>query len=81
VLAAGLNNTDINTRIGWYGAALDAAPAVPTAPNAPAVPMVPAASVTGWNGATPFPLIQGADCCGRVVAFAPDVPAGPLAGG
>ncbi|WP_342620232.1 zinc-binding dehydrogenase [Rhodoferax sp. GW822-FHT02A01] len=47
VLAAGINNTDINTRVGWYGA--------------------------GWNSATPFPLIQGADCCGRVVAMAPDV--------
>ena len=47
VLAAGINNTDINTRVGWYGA--------------------------GWNSATPFPLIQGADCCGRVVAMASDV--------
>lgn len=53
VLAAGINNTDINTRVGWYGA--------------------------GWNGATPFPLIQGADCCGRVVAMAPDVH-GPAVG-
>ncbi|MGB6020704.1 MAG: zinc-binding dehydrogenase, partial [Ornithinimicrobium sp.] len=25
----------------------------------------------GWNAATPFPLIQGADCCGRVVAVGP----------
>jgi NADPH:quinone reductase-like Zn-dependent oxidoreductase len=31
--------------------------------------------LAGWNGATPFPLIQGADCCGRVVALAPDVAA------
>lgn len=53
VLAAGINNTDINTRVGWYGA--------------------------GWNGATPFPLIQGADCCGRVVALAPGVQ-GPAVG-
>ena len=62
VLAAGINNTDINTRLGWYGAAtkLTGDSAVPDAP-------------LGWNGATPFPLIQGADCCGRVVAFAPDV--------
>jgi NADPH:quinone reductase-like Zn-dependent oxidoreductase len=62
VLAAGINNTDINTRVGWYGAA--------TKPKGDcAVPDAP----LGWNGATPFPLIQGADCCGRVVAFAPDV--------
>jgi NADPH:quinone reductase-like Zn-dependent oxidoreductase len=67
VLAAGINNTDINTRVGWYGAATplmgDSA-----APDTP----------LGWNGATPFPLIQGADCCGRVVALAPDLDdAGP----
>jgi NADPH:quinone reductase-like Zn-dependent oxidoreductase len=43
--AAGVNNTDINTRLGWY-------------------------QDGGWNTATPFPLIQGADCCGRVVAGA-----------
>jgi len=49
VLAAGINNTDINTRVGWYDA--------------------------GWNGQTPFPLIQGADCCGRVVEVAADVAA------
>ncbi len=53
VLAAGINATDINTRVGWYGSAQDGA------------------AQQGWNGATPFPLIQGADCCGRVVAFGP----------
>lgn len=26
-----------------------------------------------WNKATPFPLVQGTDCCGRVVALAPGV--------
>jgi NADPH:quinone reductase-like Zn-dependent oxidoreductase len=57
VLAAGINNTDINTRLGWYGAGQDVSNQHPL----------------GWNGATPFPLIQGADCCGRVVAMAPDV--------
>jgi NADPH:quinone reductase-like Zn-dependent oxidoreductase len=46
VLAAGMNNTEINTRLGWY-------------------------SEGGWNAATPFPLIQGADCCGRIVAVGP----------
>lgn len=25
----------------------------------------------GWNEVTPFPFIQGTDCCGRVVAVAP----------
>ncbi|MCJ0980363.1 zinc-binding dehydrogenase [Rhodococcus sp. ARC_M12] len=45
VLAAGMNNTEINTRVGWY-------------------------SDGGWNDATPFPLIQGTDCCGVVCAGA-----------
>ena len=62
VLAAGINNTDINTRVGWYGAATEST-GDSAEPDAP----------LGWNGATPFPLIQGADCCGRVVALAPDV--------
>ena len=53
VLAAGINATDINTRVGWYASAQDGA------------------AQQGWNGATPFPLIQGADCCGRVVALGP----------
>jgi NADPH:quinone reductase-like Zn-dependent oxidoreductase len=57
VLAAGINNTDINTRLGWYGTAADA----------------PDQEPLGWNGATRFPLIQGADCCGQVVAVASDV--------
>jgi len=67
VLAAGVNNTEINTRIGWYSAA------VSTGTGAAAIAAEqdsasPAAS--GWSGATPFPLIQGTDCCGRVVADA-----------
>ena len=55
--AAGVNNTDINTRIGWYSHA------VPDAVQGGA------GSTTGWTGAPPvFPRIQGADACGRIVA-------------
>ena len=61
VLAAGVNNTDINTRVGWYGTPAQA-PAPPSAAGPPAAPLA------GWSGATPFPLIQGADCCARVVS-------------
>ena len=71
VLAAGINNTDINTRLGWYGAT------APAAGAAIATDAGGAVGLAGWNGATPFPLIQGADCCGRVVALAPDVAALP----
>jgi NADPH:quinone reductase-like Zn-dependent oxidoreductase len=63
VLAAGVNNTDVNTRIGWYGVPGDA-PAASDAGGAAPGPLA------GWSGATPFPLIQGADCCARVVAVA-----------
>jgi NADPH:quinone reductase-like Zn-dependent oxidoreductase len=69
VLAAGINNTDINTRLGWYGATAPATGAAIATDGAGAV------GLAGWNGATPFPLVQGADCCGRVVALAPDVAA------
>lgn len=45
--ASAVNNTDINTRVGWYSRS---------------------ESDTGWSGAgLNFPLIQGADCCGRIV--------------
>jgi NADPH:quinone reductase-like Zn-dependent oxidoreductase len=40
-----VNNTEINTRIGWY-------------------------SGGGWHIPTPFPFIQGTDCCGVVTQVA-----------
>jgi len=70
VLAAGVNNTEINTRLGWYSSS------VTTATNAAAA--IEEERPThkpdgGWNVATPFPFIQGTDCCGRVVEVAADV--------
>ncbi len=64
VLAAGINNTEINTRLGWYspdvvGSTDDAATS--TADDAPVQ-----RPDGGWNATTPFPLIQGTDCCGVV---------------
>jgi NADPH:quinone reductase-like Zn-dependent oxidoreductase len=65
VLAAGVNNTEINTRMGWYSASvttgtddLDENEAEKGRQKADG----------GWNEATPFPFIQGTDCCGRVIA-------------
>lgn len=68
VLAAGVNNTEINTRIGWYSSSVttgteDAA----TAEGQQATKKADG----GWNETTPFPFIQGTDCCGRIVAVAP----------
>ena len=70
VLAAGVNNTEINTRLGWYSKT------VTDATNAQAV--TEEADPThkedgGWNEKTPFPFIQGTDCCGRVVAHGDNV--------
>ena len=70
VLAAGVNNTEINTRLGWYSSS------VITGTNifASDKPQSEIQKVDGgWSAATPFPFIQGTDCCGRVVRVAPDV--------
>jgi NADPH:quinone reductase-like Zn-dependent oxidoreductase len=63
VRAAGMNNTEINTRLGWYSSSVkksteDAAEAKQFEPTQKAD--------GGWNAATPFPFIQGTDCCGTV---------------
>lgn len=62
VAAAGVNNTDINTRIGWY------APEVTGATDAVDQPV----EAGGWGGALAFPRIQGGDLCGYVVAAGAD---------
>ena len=64
VLAAGINNTEINTRLGWYSSS------VTTDTSSTSERQETEAEQKtdgGWNKATPFPLIQGTDCCGRVV--------------
>jgi len=63
--AAGINNTDINTRIGWYSKN------VTTDTNAGSEQGFTDANSddASWSGeAFSFPRIQGADCCGRIVA-------------
>ncbi|MBN8630653.1 MAG: alcohol dehydrogenase family protein [Rhodobacterales bacterium] len=62
VAAAGINNTDINTRIGWYSKKVE----VETSAAAAATPDEDDAS---WSGIPlHFPRIQGADACGRILA-------------
>ena len=68
VLAAGVNNTEINTRLGWYSSTITAGTDVLTDTEKE---KAKAKADGGWNEATPFPFIQGTDCCGRVVAVAP----------
>lgn len=67
VLAAGVNNTEINTRLGWYSSSVTGSTdATADAQQADAQHKTDG----GWNAATPFPLIQGTDCCGEVVSGA-----------
>ncbi len=69
VAAAGVNNTDINTRIGWY--APDVTTGTPVADGD--IVKIDRTDVS-WAGDVPtFPRIQGADACGRIVAVGPDV--------
>ena len=72
VRACGLNNTDVNTRSGWYASSVRtattdagaAAPQVDTGATAPQGEDEPA-----WGGEpVRFPRIQGADVCGMIVA-------------
>ena len=66
VLAAGINNTDINTRLGWYSRT------VTEATDETSDDDDDKQGDGGWAGETPFPLIQGTDCCGLVVGCAND---------
>ncbi len=64
VSACGVNNTDVNTRVGWYSKA------VTTATNDGGAGGFESADDVdgGWSGALQFPRIQGADCCGTIIA-------------
>ena len=64
VLAAGVNNTEINTRLGWYSSSVEGGTEQLSASESDAE-----IADGGWNDTTPFPLIQGTDCCGEVVAL------------
>ncbi|MEM8707681.1 MAG: zinc-binding dehydrogenase [Actinomycetota bacterium] len=65
VLAAGMNNTEINTRLGWYSSTVSSSTDDTASAAADADESVQRAD-GGWNEATPWPLIQGTDCCGVV---------------
>ncbi|TFL17809.1 zinc-binding dehydrogenase [Jannaschia formosa] len=64
--ASSVNNTDINTRVGWYSKGVTGATADAATPDDAAA---------GWAGsALRLPRIQGADCSGRIVAVGEGVP-------
>lgn len=64
VLAAGVNNTEINTRLGWYSSSVTGSTDDQSDAQEESAEQK---TDGGWNKATPFPLIQGTDCCGLVV--------------
>ena len=65
VAAAGINNTDINTRTGWYSKKVKSETSSGGAEGFATID----SNDASWSG-TPleFPRIQGADVCGRVVS-------------
>lgn len=74
VTAAGINNTDINTRIGWYSKTVTGG--TEAAASSPGTSEERDAS---WSGtALSFPRIQGADCCGRITAVGEGVDPGRI---
>jgi NADPH:quinone reductase-like Zn-dependent oxidoreductase len=73
VAAAAINNTDINTRIGWYSKSVRTG----TADGGSAGFETSADDDASWTGeALAFPRIQGADCCGYIVGVGADVDPG-----
>ncbi|MEL6913861.1 MAG: alcohol dehydrogenase family protein [Pseudomonadota bacterium] len=73
VAACGMNNTDVNTRAGWYSKS------VTEATTGAAHGSLDAAKDNTWGGAgIAFPRIQGADVCGYVVAVGKDADEGLL---
>ncbi len=69
VLAAGVNNTEINTRLGWYSSSVTSSTDQFSAEDSESSQP----GDGGWNETTPFPFIQGTDCCGEVVGQADDI--------
>ncbi|MEO0360828.1 MAG: zinc-binding dehydrogenase, partial [Pseudomonadota bacterium] len=67
--ACGLNNTDVNTRVGWYSKAVTGATSDDGAE-------APGGEDPSWGGAPiAFPRIQGADVCGEIVGVGAGVDA------
>ena len=66
VAAAGINNTDINTRIGWYSKEVTTDTATGGSQGFEKINVKDAA----WSGrAIQLPRIQGADVCGEIIAI------------
>lgn len=67
--ACGLNNTDVNTRTGWYSKAVSETTA------GASYAKVDEDDATSGGAPISFPRIQGADVCGEIIAVGKDVDA------
>lgn len=65
VHACGVNNTDINTRVGWYSRS------VTSGTSGEGFTEAKTDDATWGRGGLAFPRIQGADICGTVVSVGP----------
>lgn len=73
VAAAGINNTDINTRIGWYAKSVTGET---NAGGTSGFDELGDNELGSWGGAgINFPLIQGGDCCGYIAGVGKNVDA------
>ena len=72
VAAAGMNNTDINTRTGWYSQAVETGT---TEDGGQAGFGVASGGMGDWGGDIVFPRIQGADVVGRIATVGEGVSA------
>ena len=71
VAASSVNNTDINTRVGWYSTTVDG----PTHGGSVGFDAAQVATPSWGGAAMVFPRIQGADCCGHIAAVGAGVDA------
>ena len=70
--ACGLNNTDINTRTGWYSKSVTEGTTAEGGREGFAE--ITAEAATWSAGGVTFPHVQGADAVGRIVDVGPGVP-------
>ncbi len=69
--ACGMNNTDINTRIGWYSKRVNSG--TTSTGGSDGLDRLSGKDASWSGGTLAFPRIQGADVVGRIVAVGGDV--------
>ncbi len=73
VAACGMNNTDVNTRTGWYSKSVTEG--TTAAGGAGGFETITEDAATWGASSLAFPHVQGADVCGRIVAVGDGVDA------